>query len=198
MVHHLQQHIEQIRVRFFNLVEQQNTMRVLVNAIGQQAALVIADIAGRRAKQARYGMTLHIFRHIKAQQFYSHSGSQLPRHFGFADTGRAGEQIAANRLFSFAQTGTRQFYGSSQRSNRFVLPEHHTLQRDIEAFQLLRIVFGDGFRRYPRHCGNGRLNIFHADRFFSLRCGQQHLRRTDFVNHVNRFIRQFTVSHIAR
>jgi len=44
-------------------------MRMLVDAVGQQAALVEADIARGRADQARHGMALHIFRHVEADQF---------------------------------------------------------------------------------------------------------------------------------
>jgi hypothetical protein len=40
VVHHLQQDVEQVRVRLLDLVEQQHAVRVLVDAVGQQAALV--------------------------------------------------------------------------------------------------------------------------------------------------------------
>jgi hypothetical protein len=52
VVHHLQQDVEQVRMRLLDLVEQQHAMRMLVDAVGQQAALVEADIARRRADQA--------------------------------------------------------------------------------------------------------------------------------------------------
>jgi hypothetical protein len=32
LIHHLQQDVEQVRMRLFDLVEQQHTMRVLVDA----------------------------------------------------------------------------------------------------------------------------------------------------------------------
>ena len=53
VVHHLQQDVEQVRMRLLDLVEQQHRVRVLVDRVGQQAALVEADIARRRADQAR-------------------------------------------------------------------------------------------------------------------------------------------------
>ena len=51
VVHHLQQDVEQVRMRLLHLVEQQHAMRMLVDAVGQETALVEADIAGRRADQ---------------------------------------------------------------------------------------------------------------------------------------------------
>ena len=51
VIHDLQQDVEQVRMRLLDLVEQQHAMRMLVDAIGQQAALVEADIARRRADQ---------------------------------------------------------------------------------------------------------------------------------------------------
>ena len=48
-------------------------MRVLIDTVGQHPALIKADIARRRADQPRNGVFLHVFRHIKAQQFYAHN-----------------------------------------------------------------------------------------------------------------------------
>ena len=53
-------------MRLLDLVEQQHAMRVLIDGIGQQAALVEADIARRRADQAADAVPLHIFRHVEA------------------------------------------------------------------------------------------------------------------------------------
>ncbi len=52
IIHHLQQQIEDIRVGFFNFIQQQNRMRRLINRISQQTALVEPDIARRRTDQA--------------------------------------------------------------------------------------------------------------------------------------------------
>ena len=44
-------------------------------------------------------MTLHVFRHIKANELDAERGGKLLCHFRLANAGRAGKQIAANRLF---------------------------------------------------------------------------------------------------
>jgi hypothetical protein len=75
VIHHLQQDVEQVRMGLLDLVEQQHAVRVLVDAIGQQAALVEADIAGRRADQARDRVPLHVFRHVEAQHLHAQMDS---------------------------------------------------------------------------------------------------------------------------
>ena len=51
MIHHLQQDIEQVRVRFFNFIQQQHGMGLVVDGVRQQPALVETNIAWRRANQ---------------------------------------------------------------------------------------------------------------------------------------------------
>jgi hypothetical protein len=134
VVHHLQQDVEQVRMRLLDLVEQQHAMRMLVDAVGQQAALVEADIAGRRADQARDGVALHVFRHVEAQQFDAERGGELLGDFGLADAGRAGEQVGADRLFRFAQAGARQLDGRGQRLDRLVLAVTPTRFSSVSRF----------------------------------------------------------------
>ena len=69
VVHHLQQDVEHVRVRLFDLVKQQHAMRVLIDADRSACRPDRTDIAGRRANQARNGVLLHIFGHVEAQQF---------------------------------------------------------------------------------------------------------------------------------
>ena len=88
VIHDLQQHVEQIRMRLLDLVEQQHAVRMLVDAVGEQAALVEADIAGRRADQARDGVPLHVFRHVEADDLDAERRGELLGHLGLADAGR--------------------------------------------------------------------------------------------------------------
>ena len=104
VVHHLQQDVEQVRVRFFDFVEQQHAMRMLVDGVGEQPALVEADIARRRADQARDGVALHIFAHVEAEQFDAHDRGELLGDLGLADAGGTGEQVTADGLLGLAQT----------------------------------------------------------------------------------------------
>ena len=51
MIHHLQQDVEQVGMRLLDLVKQQHGMRLLVDGVGEQPALIKADVAGRGADQ---------------------------------------------------------------------------------------------------------------------------------------------------
>ena len=108
-------------MRLLDLVEQKHAMRMLVDAVRQQSALVEADIAGRRADQPRHRMALHIFRHVEAQQLDAERGGELPGDLGLADAGRAREQVAADRLLRFAQTGAGELDRRGERLDRRVL-----------------------------------------------------------------------------
>ena len=68
VIHHLQQQVEHVRMRFFDLIKQQYRVRMFNHRIGQQPALIEADVARRRPDQTADGMTFHIFGHVKAQQ----------------------------------------------------------------------------------------------------------------------------------
>jgi len=43
-------------------------MRVLIDGVGEQSALVEPDIAGRCTDQPRDGVALHIFGHVEADE----------------------------------------------------------------------------------------------------------------------------------
>jgi len=65
IVHHLQEYLDQIRMRLFDLVEQQYRMRMLTDRLGQLPALLVADIARRSTDESADGMFLHIFAHVE-------------------------------------------------------------------------------------------------------------------------------------
>ena len=198
VIHDLQEDIEQIRMRLLDFIEQQDRMRLLVNGIGQQTALIKTDITRRRADQATDRMPFHIFRHIKAHQIKSHYGRQLAGNLGLADAGRPGEKIRANRLFRFAQSCTGEFDRTCQRINGLILSEDDTPQVNIELAQVDCVFLRYGFRRNARNLGHHSLNVLDADGFLALAFRFQHLCRTDLVDHVDCLVRQFTIINVAR
>jgi hypothetical protein len=52
VVHDLKQQVEDIRVRFLDLVQEQDAVRLLRNRLCQQATLVESDVARRSADEA--------------------------------------------------------------------------------------------------------------------------------------------------
>ena len=128
MIHHLQQNIEQIRMRFFYFVQKQHSMRGLVNRIRQQPALIKTNIAWGRANQPRHRMALHIFGHIKPHEFDAQRLGQLFCNFRFTNARRAGKQIVANWFFSVTQASPGQFNRRCQRRYRLILAKYHPFQ----------------------------------------------------------------------
>ena len=146
-------------MRLLDLVEQQHGVRMLVDRIGQQAALVEADIARRRADQPRDRVPLHVFRHVEADQLDAQGRGELARDLGLADAGRAGEQVVADRLLRVAQSGAGQLDRGGERVDRLVLAEHHRLEVALEVPQRLLVVGGDRFGRDARDLGDDLLDV---------------------------------------
>jgi hypothetical protein len=64
LFHHLEQHVEDVRVRLLDLVEQNDRVGATADLLGQVAALLVADVARRRADQARGIVLLHVLGHV--------------------------------------------------------------------------------------------------------------------------------------
>jgi hypothetical protein len=63
---HLQEHIEDIGVCFFHLVKKNDRVGFAAHGLAELAALLVADVAGRRSDQTGDGVLFHVFRHIEA------------------------------------------------------------------------------------------------------------------------------------
>ena len=68
VIHDLQQDIEHIRVRLLDFVEEHHGIRTPAHLFGKLAAFFVANVARRSADEARYGVPLHVFRHVDADQ----------------------------------------------------------------------------------------------------------------------------------
>ena len=92
VVEHLQQHVEHVRVRLLDLVEQHHRVGLAAHLLGELAALLVAHVARRRADQARDRELLHVLGHVDADQrvlVVEQERRQRPRQLGLADAGRA-------------------------------------------------------------------------------------------------------------
>ena len=69
MIHDLQQDIKKVRVSLFDFIQEQNTVRVLADTIGEQAALIKSDISWGRANKSGNRVLFHIFAHIETNEF---------------------------------------------------------------------------------------------------------------------------------
>ena len=144
---------------FFHFVHQQHRMGLLIDRFGEQATGVITDVAGRRADQARYGVTLHVLGHIETDEFDAHDARELASDLGLADTGRAGEQERADRLFNIAEARTRHLDRRRQARNSVVLTEHDHLQIALKVLQHAAIGARHRLGRDARDLGNDFLDV---------------------------------------
>ena len=122
VVHHLQEDVEQVRMRLLDLVEQQHAMRMLVDRRrsaarpGRSRHSRAARRSGARRCAAPCTPTCR-----SAMSSTPSDQRELPRDLGLADAGRAGEQVGADRLLGVAQAGAGQLDRGGQRLDRLVL-----------------------------------------------------------------------------
>ena len=99
VVHDLQQCVPDLRVGLFDLVEEQHLIRPSADLFGELAALLVANIAWRGAKEFADGVSFAIFAHIDSQKCVfavEEEGGQDPGQFSFADAGGPKEEEGAN------------------------------------------------------------------------------------------------------
>ena len=107
VVKHLQEHIEDIRMGFLHLVEEDYGERLSANGLCELTALIVTNISRRRSDQTGDGEFLHILAHIDAHHIVliiEKVGGKCPCQFGLADTGRTKEQERTDRTFRILYT----------------------------------------------------------------------------------------------
>ena len=80
----------------FDLVKHEHRMRRPHYRLGQQPALIEADVPGRGTDEPRDRVRLGVFAHVETDEFDTEDLGKLFGHFGLADAGRAGEQERAD------------------------------------------------------------------------------------------------------
>lgn len=66
LIKHLQQHIRHLSGCLLALVEQHHLVGTSPHGLGELTALLVADVAGRRADQPGHAVSLHVLAHIDA------------------------------------------------------------------------------------------------------------------------------------
>ena len=110
VVKDLKKDIEDVGMRFFHLIEQYDRVGLTADRLGQLAALIVADVSGRRPNQTGDGVFLHIFAHIDphhAAFIIEKRLCQRLGQLGLADAGRAEKEEGADRTVGVGDAGTR-------------------------------------------------------------------------------------------
>ena len=135
VLQHLQQDVEHIRVRFFDLIEQHHRVRTAPHRFGQLSALLVADVSRRSADQTRYAEFLHVFRHVDPHHralVVEKILRQRAGQFGLAHPGRAEENEARDRTVRVLQPGAGAKHRVGDRRDRLVLADHPFVEPGAE------------------------------------------------------------------
>ena len=66
VIQNLQQHVKHVRMRFLDLIEQDDAVRPAAYGLSQVPALFVSDISRRSANQARHRVLFHELAHVDA------------------------------------------------------------------------------------------------------------------------------------
>ena len=186
---------------FFDLVEQHDAVGAAAHGLGQLAALVVADIAGRRAEQPRHRVLLHIFRHIKPQQGFfaaEPAARQAAGQLGLADAGGPQKQHGADRPPGFPQAGAAAADGGGHRLDGARLADDLGGKALFQLFQAFAFRFADTLGRDAAGAADDAGDVGRLQRHvFAPGPGGDAGRGGGFVQQVDGFVRQKTPGQVA-
>ena len=144
-------------MRLFHLIKEDDRIGLAAHRLGQLSALVVADVAGRRADQARDRIFLHIFAHINAHEVVlivkKHLGKRLCQ-LGLAHARRAEEQEGADRAARITDARAGAQDGIRYAGDGLLLADHAAVQNFIKTQELIPLPLhqlGNGNARPTRH-----------------------------------------------
>ena len=151
VIKYLEQHIENVGVRFFYFIKENNAVRSAADFFGQLTALVIADISGWRTDEPRGHVLLHIFGHIEPYHRVLVAEKRVGKCFAklrFAYTCRAEENKRTGRAFGVFEPDSAAPYCPRDRADRLILADYSAVQlifKMKQAFALRLSQLRDGY-----------------------------------------------------
>ena len=196
VVHHLEQDVEEVGVRLLDLVEHQHRVRRLADGVGQQPALVEADVARRRADQPRHGVLLHVLGHVEAQELDAQHAA--PAAWPARSCRRRSGPRTGTMPIGFsgdAEARARQLDGRRQRVDGLVLAEDDLLQLRLEvaAAPPRRSADTDCARDLAPSCATTSSISRGAERASCARSASQPIDGAGLVDHVDRLVGQVAI-----
>src|ERR1043165_9681457 len=142
VVEDLQHHVEDLGMRLLDLVEEHDRVRPPSDRLGELPALLVTDVARRRADETRDGVALHVLRHVDAhhgvlvvEQVLGERAGQLR----LAHAGRAHEDERADRTVRVLEAGARAAHRVRNGVHRVLLPDHALAEVVLHAHELLHL-----------------------------------------------------------
>ncbi len=136
VVHHLQQHVEDIGVRLFDFVEEDDRVGTAMDGLGELAAFVVAHVARRRADEASHGVFFHVLAHVDAHHGLLVVEEELGERaggFGFAHARRSKKNERTDGALGVAEAGARTANGVGHGCERGILADDALAQAVFHA-----------------------------------------------------------------
>ena len=153
VLEHLQQDVEEIRVRLLDFVQQDHRVRIALHLLGELTALFVPDVSRRRSNQLGDRVLLHVLGHVEADQRVVAAEQEVrqgARQFGLADTGRAEKHEAPNGPVRVLEPCARAPDRARQRRDGLLLRDDALVERVLHVQELVALVLID---RGQRHAG---------------------------------------------
>ena len=149
VVEHLQQYVEDVRMRLLDFVEEHHGIRASPHGLAQLPAFVVADVTGRRADEPLHGVLFHVFAHVNPhhrvfvieQKFREGAGG-----FRFADAGGAEENERTDGPVRVLQAAAGAAHGIGHGLDGGFLADDALRQAFLHFYQLLPFAF-----QHPRN-----------------------------------------------
>ena len=190
VIHDLQQNVEQIGMRLFDFVEQDDRVWLTPHGIGKQATLIETDVTWRRANQTADRVLFRILAHVIAQQLDTERTREHAREFGLAHARRPEKQKRPDGLVRQTQARARQANRGDDGINRLLLTKDVVAQSRVEFLQTLAFVPRNRLRWNFCHRRNDDLDVASLQNFLSLILRSNTLTRARFIEHINRLVGQ--------
>src|SRR5690606_32135394 len=169
IIEHLQQDVEHIRVRLFNLVQEHDGVRFTSHLFSELSTFFISDIARRGTDESRHGELLHVLTHVDADErifLVEQVRSQNLRELCLSDPGRAEEDKGTDRLARILESDTRPLDSLRKLPYSLFLADDFPAQFFCYAEQLVALLLGDPFVSVPRHHGDHVGYVIFVDGIF--------------------------------
>ena len=139
VVEDLEEDVEDVRVGLLDLVEQDDLVGAAAHGLGELAALLVADVAGRRADEAADRVALHVLAHVDAghgRLVVEEELRQGARGLRLADAGGAQEDEAADGPARVLEPGARPAHGVGDGRDGLVLADDALVQALLHVDEL--------------------------------------------------------------
>ena len=146
VVQHLQEQVEDVRMRLLDLVQENDRELLAPHGLRELAAVLEADVAGGRADEARDGELLHVLRHVEphhrvlvVEELLREGLGEL----GLSDARRAEEQERADRTLAVLDAGARADDRVGDGVDGPVLADDALVERVREAHELFALALDE-------------------------------------------------------